>query len=111
MQVWQGPRQWQMRNASVVTVDGARDLALLRFDRPPALALALAEPATIRVRLSIVFIGPSTGGPVFDADTGEVVGLINMVMVKGTRESALSNATGLTCSVPVRLVRELLERR
>jgi hypothetical protein len=34
-----------------------------------------------------------------------------MVMVKGTRESALSNPTGLTYSVPVRFVRELLERR
>ena len=53
----------------------------------------------------------NSGGPVFDADTGEVVGVINMVMVKGTRESALSNPTGLTYAVPVRFVRELLQRR
>jgi hypothetical protein len=47
----------------------------------------------------------------FNADTGEVVGVINMAMVKGTGESALSNPTGLTYSVPARFVRELLERR
>ncbi|NWG73889.1 MAG: trypsin-like peptidase domain-containing protein [Rubrivivax sp.] len=158
-----------MCNASVVAVDRARDLALLRIDGPPARALALAEPATIREGQSIAFIGfpiggvlgyahvthrgiissittialpaqragqlneqalrrlsegpfeiyqldavaypGNSGGPVFNADNGEVVGVINMVMVKGTRESALSNPTGLTYAVPVRFVRELLERR
>jgi hypothetical protein len=39
------------------------------------------------------------------------VGVISMVMVKGTRESALSNPTGLTYAIPVQFVRELLERR
>ena len=47
----------------------------------------------------------------FNADTGEVVGVINVVMVKGTRESALSNPTGLTYAIPVKFVRELIERR
>jgi S1-C subfamily serine protease len=169
VQVWQGPRQWQMRNTTVAAVDRARDLALLRFDGSPAPALALAEPATIREGQSIALIGfpiggvlgyahvthrgiissvttialpaqragqlneravqrlsegpfeiyqldavaypGNSGGPVFNVDTGEVVGVINMVMVKSTRESALSNPTGLTYAVPVRFVRELLERR
>jgi S1-C subfamily serine protease len=62
-------------------------------------------------QLDAVAYPGNSGGPVFNADTGEVVGVINMVMVKGTRESALSNPTGLTYAVPVRFVRELLERR
>lgn len=62
-------------------------------------------------QLDAVAYPGNSGGPVFDADTGEVVGVINMVMIKGTRESALSTPTGLTYSIPVRFVRELLERR
>jgi hypothetical protein len=34
-----------------------------------------------------------------------------MVLVRGTRESALSNPTGITYAIPVRFVRELLQRR
>lgn len=62
-------------------------------------------------QLDAVAYPGNSGGPVFNADTGEVVGVINMVMVKGTRESALSNPTGLTYAVPVRFVRELLAQR
>ena len=32
----------------------------------------------------------SSGSPVYDPDTGEVIGIINMVLVKSTKESALS---------------------
>lgn len=53
----------------------------------------------------------NSGGPVFDAASGDVIGVINMVLVRGTRESALSNPTGISYAIPVRFVRELLERR
>jgi len=50
----------------------------------------------------------NSGGPVLDAETGRVVGVVNMVLVRGTRESALSNPTGITYAIPVRFLRELL---
>ena len=53
----------------------------------------------------------NSGGPLFDADTGEVVGVINMVFVKGTRESALSNPTGITYAIPATHVLQLLQRQ
>ena len=53
----------------------------------------------------------NSGGPVLNAHTGEVVGVVNMVLVRGTRESALSNPTGITYAIPVRFVRELLRSR
>jgi serine protease Do len=53
----------------------------------------------------------NSGGPVLDADTGRVVGVVNMVLVRGTRESALSNPTGITYAIPVRFVRTLIEDR
>ena len=37
--------------------------------------------------------------------------MINMVLVRGTRESALTNPTGISYAIPVRFVRELLQAR
>ena len=53
----------------------------------------------------------NSGGPVVDAETGQVVGVINMVLVKGTREAALSSPSGIAYAVPVRFVHELLAQR
>lgn len=52
----------------------------------------------------------NSGGPLFDPATGEVLGVINMVFVKGTRESALSAPSGITYAIPARFVVELLQR-
>ena len=52
----------------------------------------------------------NSGGPLLDARTGHVIGVVNMVLVRSTRESALSNPTGITYAIPVRFVRELLAR-
>lgn len=50
----------------------------------------------------------NSGGPLFDPETGEVVGVLNMVLLKGTRESALSQPSGISYAVPGRYVRDLL---
>ncbi len=50
----------------------------------------------------------NSGGPLFDADSGVVLGIVNMVLVKGSRESALSAPTGITYAIPVRHLRALL---
>lgn len=52
----------------------------------------------------------NSGGPVFDPDSAEVVGVINMVLLKGTRESALSQPSGISYAIPSRFVAELLQR-
>jgi len=53
----------------------------------------------------------NSGGPLVDARDGQVIGVVNMVLVRGTRESALTNPTGITYAIPVRFVRELLEQQ
>ena len=53
----------------------------------------------------------NSGGPVLDAETGQVVGIVNLVLVRGTRESALSNPTGITYAIPGRYALELLQPR
>lgn len=52
----------------------------------------------------------NSGGPLFDPDTGEVLGVVNMVFIKGTRESALTNPSGISYAIPSRFVQQLLER-
>ena len=52
----------------------------------------------------------NSGGPLFDAETGEVLGVVNMILIKGTRESALSQPSGISYAVPSKFVRALLER-
>jgi serine protease Do len=51
----------------------------------------------------------NSGGPVFDATSGRVIGVVNMVLVKAGRESALSSPTGISYAVPVAALRELMK--
>ena len=53
----------------------------------------------------------NSGGPLLDAETGRVIGIVNMVLVKAGRESALSSPTGITYAVPVAQLRALMQRR
>lgn len=50
----------------------------------------------------------NSGGPLFDPDSGEVVGVINMVFVKGSREAALSQPSGISYAIPSSHLRALL---
>ena len=50
----------------------------------------------------------NSGGPLFEADSGEVIGIINMVFVKGTKESVLSQPSGISFAVPIQYLQDLL---
>ncbi len=52
----------------------------------------------------------NSGSPVFELDTGRVVGVINSVVVKETRETMLSNPSGITYAVPAKYIKPLLDR-
>ena len=51
----------------------------------------------------------NSGGPLFDPETGDVLGVVNMVFIKGSRESALSQPSGISYAIPSQFVAELLE--
>ena len=53
----------------------------------------------------------NSGGPVFDLATGQVIGVLNMVLTKAGREGALSNPTGISYAIPVARVNDLLQGR
>jgi S1-C subfamily serine protease len=52
----------------------------------------------------------NSGSPLFDPDTGAVVGVINMVFVKGTKEKALTEPSGISYAIPVQYLRALLTK-
>ena len=52
----------------------------------------------------------NSGGPLFDPESAEVLGVLNMVLLKNTRESALSQPSGISYAIPARFVRQLLDR-
>jgi S1-C subfamily serine protease len=53
----------------------------------------------------------NSGGPVIDVSTGEVIAVVNSVLVRGTRESALSAPTGITYAIPARFAGQLLDSK
>lgn len=52
----------------------------------------------------------SSGSPVYDAASGEVIGVVNMVLVKATKEAALSSPSGISYAIPAKYVSELLQK-
>lgn len=52
----------------------------------------------------------NSGGPLFDPRSGAVLGVINMVLIKSTRESAISQPSGISYAIPSRYVLELMAR-
>jgi S1-C subfamily serine protease len=53
----------------------------------------------------------NSGSPVYDPDTGEVYGVINMVLVKGLKETAITQPSGISYAIPSNFVAELLRQK
>ena len=52
----------------------------------------------------------NSGSPLYDGNTGLVIGVINSVFVKGAKENVLRDPSGITYAIPARYVQELLKR-
>lgn len=52
----------------------------------------------------------NSGSPVYDPETGGVVGIVNMVFVKGTKESMLTQPSGIAYAIPSRHLKALLDK-
>lgn len=74
----------------------------------PRALLRLREGNFELLQLDATAYPGNSGGPVFDTATGRVIGVVNMVLVKAGRESALSAPTGISYAVPVAALRALM---
>lgn len=70
---------------------------------------AMREPYDV-LQLDATAYPGNSGSPVFDQRTGEVLGVINSVLVKSTKEAAIQDPSGISYAIPVRLVRELVKK-
>jgi S1-C subfamily serine protease len=67
------------------------------------------EPYEVFALDAIAYPGNS-GSPVWSPETGEVLGVVNSVYVKGAKEAALTAPSGISYAIPVQYVHHLLER-
>ena len=59
------------------------------------------------LQLDLTAYPGNSGSPLFDIDSGMVVGVLNMGLIKGSRETAFSQPTGISYAVPVKYLRPL----
>jgi S1-C subfamily serine protease len=52
----------------------------------------------------------NSGSPVWRPDTGEVLGVVNSVYVKGSKEAVLTAPSGISYAIPAKYVHQLLEQ-
>jgi S1-C subfamily serine protease len=51
----------------------------------------------------------NSGSPVYDPESAEVLAIVNMVFVKGTKEAVLAQPSGITYAIPASHLRDLLK--
>ena len=49
-----------------------------------------------------------SGSPLYDADSGEVIGVVNMAFLKGAKDAAIGQPSGISFAIPVQHLQELL---
>lgn len=77
-------------------------------DLNPTLVRRLGGGAFLVYQLDATAYPGNSGSPLFDPNTGAVIGIVNMVFVKSTKESVLSDPSGISYAIPVEHLRALL---
>jgi serine protease Do len=77
----------------------------------PRLIAQLQKPLYAVFQLDATAYPGSSGSPLYDPETGLVYGVINMVFIKGLKESAITNPSGITYAIPANFIRPMLGRK
>lgn len=67
------------------------------------------DPIPVFMLDAVAYPGHS-GSPVWRPETGEVLGIVNAVFVKGAKETALTAPSGITYAMPANHLAEMIER-
>ncbi len=70
---------------------------------------AMRDPFDV-LQLDATAYPGNSGSPVYAQDSGRVVGVVNSVLVKETKEAAITKPSGISYAIPVKFVRELLRK-
>lgn len=77
-------------------------------DLDPAIIRQLEKPWDV-FQLDATAYPGNSGSPLYDPDTATVVGVLNMVFVKDTKENVLQDPSGIAYAIPIRYARALLD--
>jgi S1-C subfamily serine protease len=61
-------------------------------------------------QLDITSFPGNSGGPVFDIQSGEVVGLVNSTFIKDSKDKGLERPSGITFAMPAHYLVEVLKK-
>lgn len=75
----------------------------------PALIRRLGGDAFRIYQLDATAYPGNSGSPMFDPETGQVLGIVNMVFVRTTKENVLSDPSGITYAIPIAHLKTLLK--
>jgi len=78
---------------------------------PPKLIRQLKNGTFNIFQLDATAYPGNSGSPVFNIETGEIIGVINMVFIKSTREAALSAPSGISYAIPTKYLIRILDDR
>lgn len=73
----------------------------------PQMVRAMRDASEV-LQLDATAYPGNSGSAVYDQRSGKVIGVVNSVFVKGKREAALENPSGITYAIPVEHVHALL---
>lgn len=74
----------------------------------PALIRRLAQDVFRVYQLDATAYPGNSGSPLYDPASGEVLGVMNMVFVKSTKENVLSDPSGISYAIPAEYLWRLL---
>lgn len=75
----------------------------------PKMIKAMRNPFDV-LQLDATAYPGNSGSPVYEPSTGSVIGVVNSVLIKSTKESALENPTGISYAIPVKFVHDLVKK-
>jgi S1-C subfamily serine protease len=61
-------------------------------------------------QLDAVAYPGNSGSPLYDMESGEVIGVLNSVLVKKTRESVLESPSGISYAIPAKFIQDLIRK-
>ncbi|MFA9460982.1 S1 family peptidase [Thiohalorhabdus sp. Cl-TMA] len=76
----------------------------------PALVERLGDPYEV-FQLDATAYPGNSGSPLYDPERGRVVGVVNMVFVKESKEAMLEKPSGITYAIPIKHALRLLRRK
>ena len=79
-------------------------------DLKPQLIHRLASGSFAVFQLDATAYPGSSGSPIYDPASAEVLGIVNMVFVKSTKETTLTQPSGITYAIPANHLRDLLQK-